>query len=271
MICKINKPTGILSDFVKCIWILQEASNAPQDCCISLIPSGCVELIFHFSDKASYEVNGSGKIISTDNCIAGQRTKHTNYNSNNSIGLLSVMLKPATANLVLGIPANDINNAVIKCEDIWSAEGLLITEQIADAKYSNDRFRIVEKFLIQKVRDSVKKIDKRILEYVRLVSHHGGNINIQTAADHLNISSRQLERKVLETIGATPKEFSKVIRFQKALAIKQVSKDLDLTSLAYKCGYYDQSHFIKDFKSITGLTPQCYFQSTEAYSDYYSL
>jgi AraC-like DNA-binding protein len=180
------------------------------------------------------------------------------------------MLKPATANLVLGIPANYINNAVIKCDDIWSLDGALIAEQIAGAKDSGARFHIVENFLLRRIRNSIQSIDKRISEYERLVSFYGGNINIKTAAAHLNISCRQLERKVLETIGATPKEFSKVIRFQKALAIKQFSNDLDCTSLAYKCGYYDQSHFIKEFKSITGLTPQNYFQWTKAYSDYYS-
>ncbi|HMF12979.1 MAG TPA: helix-turn-helix domain-containing protein, partial [Gemmataceae bacterium] len=79
-------------------------------------------------------------------------------------------------------------------------------------------------------------------------------------ADYCEVSVRQLERGFRHVIGTSPKVFARTVRFQEAQQRLLFDPDADLTSLAYECGYFDQAHFIKDFKAFTGQTPSEYAQ-----------
>jgi AraC-like DNA-binding protein len=70
-------------------------------------------------------------------------------------------------------------------------------------------------------------------------------------------------------VGTSPRQFLKTVRFQNALHTKFNQKSVSLTQLACDCGYYDQSHMINDFKSLSGFTPGEYFACCEPYSDYF--
>jgi len=86
--------------------------------------------------------------------------------------------------------------------------------------------------------------------------------SIRTIASQNNISSRYLSRLFLQYTGVTPKLYDKIHRFQQSLRLITENR-YSLTSIAYDCGYFDQSHFIRDFKHFAGITPSSY--SPEAY------
>ena len=78
-------------------------------------------------------------------------------------------------------------------------------------------------------------------------------------ADKLNIHRRNMERKFETAVGMSPKQLSRVVRLQSALKLLEQQKYSNLTSLAYESGYYDQAHFIRDFKEFTGISPKSFF------------
>lgn len=73
-----------------------------------------------------------------------------------------------------------------------------------------------------------------------------------------------------EYIGLNPKEFMRVVRFHKALFILQNDPSMNFTRLTYECGYYDQSHLIREFKQFAGYTPREYMAACSPHSDYFS-
>jgi transcriptional regulator GlxA family with amidase domain len=75
----------------------------------------------------------------------------------------------------------------------------------------------------------------------------------------LQVNRRQLERKFSSAIGLSPKQLSKVIRLQTTLKALYQEKSSTLTSVAYENGYYDQAHFIKDFREFTGVSPKEFY------------
>jgi AraC-like DNA-binding protein len=81
--------------------------------------------------------------------------------------------------------------------------------------------------------------------------------NIENVASRYGITSRYLQKLFLQYTGLTPKLYTKIHRFQSSLALV-AQKEAPLTSIAYDCGYFDQSHFIRDFKAFTGTTPSDY-------------
>jgi AraC-like DNA-binding protein len=82
---------------------------------------------------------------------------------------------------------------------------------------------------------------------------------VEQLSAQFNLSQRQFERKFTEYAGFTPKVYSRIIRFQSALS-HYGSDYKSLTDIAYECGYYDQSHFIHEFKEFSGYHPGQYFK-----------
>ena len=85
------------------------------------------------------------------------------------------------------------------------------------------------------------------------------------------LSKKQFERLFNELVGANPKEYARIVRFQKSLNLLQhCSEDTNLSQLAYQCGYADQSHFIREFKQFSGYTPLSLLNVCKPYSDLFS-
>jgi AraC-like DNA-binding protein len=86
------------------------------------------------------------------------------------------------------------------------------------------------------------------------ISREGETFNLQKLSGHFGFSERYIQKLFLNWVGITPQNFFSVQRFNKSLELIRSSGGT-LTSIAQECGYYDQAHFIKEFKSYTGLTP----------------
>jgi transcriptional regulator GlxA family with amidase domain len=133
-----------------------------------------------------------------------------------------------------------------------------------------EKIYIIEKFLINQLLKRKKEYEiKRIMDSVAIINQSKGVIDIDTLSSSACLCRRQYERIFAEYIGSTPKQFLRTVRFQNTLEEKQRNKSIQLTELAYSCGYFDQSHMINDYKLLSGKTPTQYFLECEPYSDYF--
>jgi hypothetical protein len=125
-----------------------------------------------------------------------------------------------------------------------------IIEKILDARNHHARIAILDTYLLTKLND-VKPVDWRVINFLHLCPtvHYGRQLK------HYGISERQFERKFLQTIGLTPSFYKRVLRFEHALYRIQHNHYRSLAELAYELGYSDQSHFNREFKQLSGLTP----------------
>jgi AraC-like DNA-binding protein len=88
--------------------------------------------------------------------------------------------------------------------------------------------------------------------------------SIEQLAASACMSVKTFERKFIQQAGVTPKMFARIVRFSKALALKDSNTCRSWTSIAHTCGYFDQTHFIKEFKLFTGETPSIFFKNSLA-------
>ena len=102
-------------------------------------------------------------------------------------------------------------------------------------------------------------IDRITKSSVAMILELNGQLSIDELSDKLNINRRQLERKFATVVGVSPKQLSKIIRLQATLKMIADDKFTCLTSVAYSGNYYDQAHFIKDFKEFTGVSPKEFY------------
>ena len=113
-----------------------------------------------------------------------------------------------------------------------------------------------EKFLVQILAKQTLQ-ESYVTKAVKLIYNSRMN-HVHELSEKVNISQRQLERKFKELIGVSPKQYFKLIRINKAIELLRQNQSLNLTDITYYCGYFDQAHFIKDFKQITSQTPSSF-------------
>lgn len=131
-----------------------------------------------------------------------------------------------------------------------------IITQLAIALTDLDRLQAIEDFLIQRLNSRATQL--QIIVAVEIIWKYAGNLKINLLIQQLSISQSQLEKRFRKIVGASPKKFASIVRFRNVLKIAHHERSM--TQLGLEAGFFDQAHFIKDFKSFTGLTPERYFK-----------
>ena len=132
-----------------------------------------------------------------------------------------------------------------------------VEEKLVRAADNPQRIAIIEAFLCSRMREHT--IDRLVIRAIRNIRDSGGTVRIKTLAEDLNISLDPFEKRFRRIVGATPKQFSAIVRFRSLLDSYDDTESL--TEAAYRIGYFDQAHFIKDFRSFTGHSPTTFFET----------
>lgn len=150
-------------------------------------------------------------------------------------------------------PANELFNLSLSLEDIFDKNNVIeVEEKLTIATTDKQRIKIVEQFLLSQLKDI--ETDKLIVEAVKLIYQSIGTIRIKELNEKLFISQSPFEKRFRKVVGTTAKKFASIVRFNTVLDNLNDSKSL--TEICYENNFFDQAHFIKDFKQFTGDTPE---------------
>jgi len=212
-------------------------------------------LFFYPRDRISAQRPDEKKRNEVPRCIiAGPRTERMNLRFGYRHHVVKVSFQPGGLYRLLGIPMQELlGSNGIDARGVWGDEINLILEQLGEADSFYDMKIIIEQFLLSKS----NKLKQRLpIDPVMLVLLKGGGlIPIERLAYESCLSNRQFERVFKSRIALSPKFFSRLVRFSRAWLIKETQPDIHWLQLAHECGYYDQMHFIRDFKKLTGANP----------------
>jgi len=250
-------PDNRLKQHVKCYYIYEsDSSVAFED---TVFPSGYVEIIFNLG-TGKWQTAADGDFITTPSIeLWGQITRPLPIKSMGKNIMLGVRFFPHAAIYFLNDKVDLFNNRVTDYRDVSNKIVSYLYARLLEAPTWRTRIGLVENFLLQKLSTSETRFKKIALvsNVMKEMQREDFFDNIENVASRYGITSRYLQKLFLQYTGLTPKLYSKINRFQNSL--KLVSrKDTSLTSVAYDCGYFDQSHFIREFKSFTGFTPSDY-------------
>ena len=152
-------------------------------------------------------------------------------------------------------PANELFNLSLSLDHIFDKNSIAeVEEKLSVANTDKLRVKIVEQFLVSQLKDI--QTDKLILEAVKLIYQTKGAVRIKELNQKLFISQSPFEKRFRKVVGTTPKKFASIVRFNTVLA--NLSETKTLTEICYENNFFDQAHFIKDFKRFTGDTPDNY-------------
>lgn len=251
------EPNKDLSTFVKCYWTLESPEEKDQKR-QTIIPDGCIEMIFHYGNLYRQYVE-AGKVIIQPRCfVIGQLTRPLEIEPTGETGIFSVRFNPDGFLPFATIPIKEMENKAVSLEKLFGTEGLNIEEAVLNANSTDERIGHIEAFLLRRLL-AIKTTDDVIKSTIETILTANGQLSVDELSKHIKIHRRQLERKFSTAIGLSPKQLSKIIRLQVSLKMLLNRQFTSLTALAYEGEYYDQAHFIKDFKEFTGLTPKEFY------------
>jgi AraC-like DNA-binding protein len=266
---QIVQPSAILAQFVKYYWVM-EKSSFEADVSERVIPTGNIELMFHYRNSFKVKRSDNSFFKQSPSFISGIGDSYADVSTSGETGMICVTFHPYGACSFFNFPLFEIENKNISLDCIFGSKQKEIDEQLCENQSLNSRIDIIETFLLNKLGSNVHRESELIKTGIELINKSKGQINTAKLSEKLCVSAKTLERKFSAKVGKTPKQFIKIVRFQNILNNYSTENSMSFTQIAYENGYYDQAHFIKDFKSFSGYTPKDYFTNHECISDYYS-
>jgi methylphosphotriester-DNA--protein-cysteine methyltransferase len=149
---------------------------------------------------------------------------------------------------------------------VWGGDVSGIEDRLAGANSFHERVVIAESLLGERLSEK-RTFDPWLSNAIDLISDRRGKTPISRIARDVGISERGLERHFRESIGLTPKLFSRIVRFQRVLKAIEQSPNPDIIDAAFEFGYYDQSHLIIDFRQFADKTPLAFMERARGITD----
>jgi AraC-like DNA-binding protein len=243
-------PVATLQPFIRSFMII-ESEHAVQN---QILPDTAVVMAFRL--RGIVVENNEGILPAA--VMGGLRkTSRLLTYSGNTANLL-IFFREDGAAAFFKEPMHELFGGAVPLDNFIRRQQLEeITEQLAAAGSNQACIDIIQRFLLKMVRQQAKP-DLLIQEAVRSIRHAGGNLRIKELLHELHISQDAFEKRFRKTTGASPKQFASIVRLRGLIGRADTGT---LTALAYEAGYFDQAHFIKDFKSFTGKTPGEFYRS----------
>jgi AraC-like DNA-binding protein len=261
---QVFAPVAELQPFVKCFWTM-DAGCMEEPVKQRILPDGCMEMMFHYGDNYRQYFTDGSSMLQPRSFIFGQITNYIEVEPTGITGIVSARFLPEGLTPFLSLPVSALTDKAVSITDIFGEKGALLEKDIMAAGNNQQRIKIIETFLLSLL-TSQQAIDIIARSCVEVIFQSQGQLDVTELADKVKVNRRNMERKFTTVIGMSPKQLSKAVRLQSALKMLDQKKFISLTSLAYESGYYDQAHFIKDFREFTGMSPKSFFAESLRYA-----
>lgn len=252
-------PPPDLRPFVRFFWVfeLNGISSAGVPYVYRSMADGCPELLFHY--KGLFR-GVSSSVGSSRMTLHAQSSRFARYQIQEDFGIFGAYLYPFATEALLGIPADALSGLEMSLEDLLGRPGRVLEETLLDCGTQWERYQALSRFLRAAARRR-RPAGEPIHECVKKVIEQHGAVDINRLAEEQNLSVRQFQRKFRKAAGYNPKLYARILRFME-VASRNRADFSSLTALAYAHAYYDQSHFIHEFREFSGYTPREFFSGT---------
>lgn len=256
------KPSSFLSKYIDRFYTFEKSSNDYFEL-PTLLPGTGLELIFHLGNPLSI----NNKKLPKSHTVCPREIIY--FDKEKKVSFLSVRFKSGAFRHFTPIPFLELNDNFFSVENLWKEKGENLINKLESISDIKIKIQEIESFLIDAFNEwHNKKDDKWDLIIDELYYNFNSN-TIKQLSYKANLSLRQFERGFKSQFGITAKEFQKITRLQEVIKKTLLTREPDYLNTILDNGYFDQSHFIKEFKSLTKKTPLEYFTEENFDSHFY--
>lgn len=247
---------------VECLLVYEFTGD--QRVVTHVLPKGYPGIVFHHRNGnpaiESIQVQSGRKVSPPTLFLYGPVAESSVMNfGGGSYTVMQVVLKPHALKAIFGINALVLKDSSVELNEISSED---IYEQMINAHGSRDQTDLLIRFLVTQLQQA-KARDDLVEASLRLIHQNPATIKVRTLLEQFEISERQFERRFSQTVGISPHSYIRVRRFNEAIRLMKTRQCDTLTEIAYALHFHDQSHFIRDIKTFTGITPKGLSQRVE--------
>jgi AraC-like DNA-binding protein len=258
-------PRPELKDYVRFFWTLDVEVGSSAPFVHRALPDNCLEMIFYCRGAFSITSPSGGEGNTFQSGVFGQAQQFRQFKTSNDFTLFGVYLYPHSFKTIFNLPADELTNQMVDIESLWGIAGKILEERIILAANNVIRIALFSEFMLNHIRK--KSIyDSAFPVTINRIVDNNTLLSIPTFASECNLSRRQFERKFAQYSGFTPKDFLRLVRFQRAVSESTI-RNRSLAQIATDSGYYDQSHFTNEFRNFSGYTPGEFFTNCSAETD----
>jgi AraC-like DNA-binding protein len=263
------KPTGLLSKYIKNYFIVETDKSEDYLPNERVYPCGYATLVFHYGPPSIFQKRGSSKYIEPNLVICGQQTSYYDLSLSGKTGMILIVFRPHGVKSFFNFPITELLNENLPLHDLINNVTIELEDKLFNAPDNKQRIAHLEDFLIKRLstygegfafhNDEFERVEYAL----EIIENSKGQIRTLDIAHEVCLGIKQFERTFSKYVGINPKKYASIVRFQNVIQMKRKHDNSSMFQLAFDNGYYDQSHFIHDFKSLTGLTPKAFFKGNK--------
>lgn len=234
-------PAIELQSLVYCYWQLKTSEPLSEQFNYRVVADGCIDIFVELNNPS-------------DSYVMGFCKKFTEFPLENNFHYIGIRFFPSMFPQLFQVNAKELSNRFEHLDSVVPAVADFIRNNLHASQSMQEIRALFDRYFVERLNAGPFDEDKRLYGALQLILKNQGMLDIETDLQ-TGISARQLRRLFEYYIGDNPKTFSQVVRFQNILKAKPSSQSLRKNKLFFDAGYYDQAHFIKEFRNFYGVTP----------------
>jgi AraC-like DNA-binding protein len=252
-LCFID-PIPPLRSYIDKFWLYESHSSLAAEKSL-IAPNGKPKIIVPFKNEIATTRQGKTTICAEHEiCFIGIRDVPVTLCTPEGInGTIGIELTPSGAYKFLKVPFYELTNTLLSFADLYGEKGRMLLRRMIDQENPAKKIELIQSFLMERLKES--KHNEVVTYTVNLISARHGMIEVKELERKTGYSKRYLDMLFKEHLGIAPKTFATILRFQRFYKAWSNETRSDPAKLNLYEAYYDQSHFIKEFKRYTGYTP----------------
>ena len=258
MVFQTHIPFSPLDRYIKSIFYYEGLN--PVHRLDRFLPDGNTEIVFDLSDGTQHIYNNE-TLAPIQACryawVSGVRTQPITIPSGKGSKMLIIAFKKGKAYPFYPLPMTEFTDAVLGAELIFGQAVFDLREQLLSASSVKQMFVLVEAFLLHQA-GGLPSADmtSQCIEYaVSSIMSKPDKAGFQYLSDQVGYSQKHFIELFKKKVGLTPSQYMKIMRFQKAIHEIENTESIRWSAIALRNGFYDQAHFIHEFRNFSGFTP----------------
>lgn len=245
-----------LGGVVEKLWVFESSGKVPDNDMKLIVPNGLIKMIIPYRNGVSGKINDYHLLSREHNIIligVADAPATVDIEEDAPSGSIGIEFNPTGAYRFFRLNYRELKNKIYPFQDILGSVAKELEERIGNTTCIDQKIGIVQNFLLRLLDKSERDL---IYDYcIRQIHSAGGNLSVRHLEQKTGYSTRWLNLKFTEKMGISPKHYGSILRFQQCYRALLTNRERIFREKEFHHYYYDQAHFIREFKKYTGLSP----------------
>ncbi|MCB0543381.1 MAG: helix-turn-helix transcriptional regulator [Saprospiraceae bacterium] len=251
------KPSAALAPYIDCYWYKESLPTG--DGVSKCIPSGSTDIIITLNESTNRMWHQGQWVSLPKYILAGIRTEPVILKVPTFNTAFGIRIKPEAFVEFFRMPLKELSNDSMEVEAVLDRRMVALSEQIVEQADNTARVALCEAYFLRML-NQIQPKHHYLAEALQRIRRNGGQLSTEALSRQVFVGERQLQRAFREYFGISPKTYSRIMRFNRANYLLLKKPQASWADISYTCGYSDQAHFIREFKTFTGAIPTATFQ-----------